>query len=212
MRRAFLIAGAGLVGVGLWLWLREQGGHGVQSGMAAGSTGVSFSPSPPWDYFGTGTVAEGVDAITSALSAMGASQAGREAIEHLEGGMKLTAYPDPPGSGRYSIGIGHAGAHAGQVITTAQGWQFFDDDIAAVEHTINDLVKVPLSQGQYDALADFIFNEGVGHFETSTLLKLLNAGDYAGAAAQLPRWDYAGGQVNEDLEARRAQDQQEFQG
>jgi lysozyme len=43
---------------------------------------------------------------------------------------------------------------------------------------------VPLQQGQYDAIADFIYNEGVAHFAGSTLLQKLNAGDYAGAAGE----------------------------
>jgi lysozyme len=208
VRRLALFAGGTLIGVGLYLWWRQ----GAQPALATGSASLAFCPSPPWDYWGAGAVSGEVDSLVKTLSPMNVSAAGRAAIVTAEGGMKLTAYPDPPGSGEYSIGVGHHGASAGQVITAAQGWALFDADIATVEAAINAHVTVPLSQGQFDALADFVFNEGTGHFESSTLLKLLNAGDYAGAAAQFPRWDIASGQVNETLADRRQAEEQEFEG
>jgi lysozyme len=140
---------------------------------------------------------------------MQTSAANRAYIQSQES-LHLTAYPDPPGSSNYSIGYGHSGVAAGTVWTIAQADAAFDADIAAAETTVSDNVKVPLSQGQFDALVDFVFSEGAGHFEGSTLLADLNAGDYASAAAQFPRWDYAGGQQSADLEARRQYEQQEF--
>jgi len=62
---------------------------------------------------------------------------------------------------------------------------------------------VPLSQGQFDALVDFVFNLGSGRLASSTLLKILNAGRYADAAEQLLRWDQAGGKECPPLKARR---------
>ena len=47
------------------------------------------------------------------------------------------------------------------------------------------LVTVPLKQGQYDALADWVFNLGEGRLQMSTLLKVLNAGSYGSVPAQL---------------------------
>lgn len=54
-------------------------------------------------------------------------------------------------------------------------------------------VKVPLTQGQLDALTDFAYNLGVTKFRNSTLLAELNAGDYAGAASEFDKWVYVAG-------------------
>ena len=54
---------------------------------------------------------------------------------------------------------------------------------------VNDNVTVDLTQHQFDALVDFTFNAGIGAFKSSTLLKKLNAGDYAGARDEMDKWD-----------------------
>jgi lysozyme len=77
-------------------------------------------------------------------------------------------------------------------------------DVRAAEQAVARLVKVPLSQGQFDALVDFCFNLGAGRLSSSTLLKVLNSGRYEDAAEQLLRWDVAGGQENAGLKARRS--------
>ena len=71
------------------------------------------------------------------------------------------------------------------------------------EQAVERLVKVPLTQGQFDALVDFCFNLGAGRLASSTLLKALNGGRYEAAAEQLLRWDVAGGEENAGLKARR---------
>jgi lysozyme len=76
-------------------------------------------------------------------------------------------------------------------------------DISAAERAIGGLVKVALTQGQFDALVDFTFNLGAGRLAKSTLLRCLNAGRYDAAAEQLLLWDLAGGEVNLGLKARR---------
>ena len=77
---------------------------------------------------------------------------------------------------------------------------------ASVDH----FVKVRLTACEKAALADFVFNEGQGHFASSTLLLKLNAGDTTGAAAQLLVWNMAGGHVYAGLEARRQAEKQLF--
>jgi lysozyme len=77
-------------------------------------------------------------------------------------------------------------------------------DLAGAESAVGSLVKVPLTQGQFDALVDFTFNLGRGRLAYSTLLKMLNGGQYDAAADQLLRWDQAGGSVNKGLAIRRA--------
>jgi lysozyme len=71
------------------------------------------------------------------------------------------------------------------------------------EQVVNHAVKVPITQDEFNALVDFVFNVGAGNFDSSTLLRELNAGDYAGAADQFARWDLAGGKVVEGLLRRR---------
>lgn len=64
-------------------------------------------------------------------------------------------------------------------------------------------VKVPLTINQKAALSDFVFNLGSGNFAGSTLLRLLNAGEYEKAAAQFDLWDMAGGKELAGLLRRR---------
>lgn len=64
-------------------------------------------------------------------------------------------------------------------------------------------VAVPLAQPQIDALTSFIYNVGSGNFANSTLLRKLNAGDYAAVPDELKKWVYAGGQRAAGLIARR---------
>jgi lysozyme len=79
------------------------------------------------------------------------------------------------------------------------------------EAGVKRLVKVPLAQGQFDALVSFSFNVGLGALGSSTLLRKLNAGDYRGAAAEFPRWNKAGGKVYEGLTRRRAAERSLFE-
>lgn len=71
------------------------------------------------------------------------------------------------------------------------------------EKPVNELVKVPLNQDQYDALVSFCFNAGGANFGSSTALKELNKGNYAGASANLARWDNIGKEESLGLENRR---------
>lgn len=139
------------------------------------------------------------------------SDQGRAFIQSNEG-LRLTRYGD---AGGYSIGYGHKiipGDGIGQRITQAQASQLFDSDIAGVESTINDALGVSVTQGQYDALADFVYNVGAAAFRTSTLLRELNAGNYAAASAQFSRWIHSSGAVNPVLQQRRIADASLFNG
>ncbi len=76
-------------------------------------------------------------------------------------------------------------------------------DVDDAESAVNRLVRVPLSQGQFDALVDFVFNLGSGRLASSTLLRDLNELRYDEASLQILRWDHAGMKVLEGLEERR---------
>jgi lysozyme len=129
----------------------------------------------------------------------------RAAIQAGEG-LRLTRYKDGTG---YSIGYGHQITptdNIGQTITQAQAQSLFNRDIAGVESTLNSSVRVPLNQNEIDALGDFVFNIGAPRFKSSTLLRLLNAGNYMGAAGELARWHYSSGSSSPGLVQRRAQE------
>lgn len=130
-------------------------------------------------------------------------------------GFSANAYPDPPGSGKYSIGYGHQiqpGESYGpnSQISESEGEGLLRIDAGAAFTCVSNNVTVNLTPQQTAALISFCFNIGCGAFEQSTLLNLLNQGDYDGAAAQFPVWIHSGGQVSDALVSRRAQEQELF--
>jgi lysozyme len=88
-------------------------------------------------------------------------------------------------------------------ISEPQAGTILAGDVSAAERAVGSLVKVALTQGQFDALVDFCFNLGAGRLKNSTLLRCLNAGRYDAAAEQLLLWDLAAGEVNLGLKGRR---------
>jgi lysozyme len=88
-------------------------------------------------------------------------------------------------------------------ITEPQAAAILAADVQDAEQAVARLVKVVLTQGQFDALVDFCFNLGAHRLASSTLLRELNAGHLDAAAQQLFAWDHAGGAVNSGLKARR---------
>lgn len=75
---------------------------------------------------------------------------------------------------------------------------------------INKVVKVPLSQNQFDALVSFAYNIGNKNFNWSTLLKKLNQSDYDGASLEFGRWNQAGGKILNGLVLRRQKEKELF--
>ncbi|MDN4481843.1 lysozyme [Demequina muriae] len=140
---------------------------------------------------------------------MNISERGLDLIRDFEK-CRLKAYRDS--GGRWTIGYGHtAGVREGDTITQAQADTFLKADVAATVHAVNGMVKVPVSQCQFDALVDFAFNCGANALMHSTLLKKLNAGDYDGAAAEFLRWDHDNGQRVAGLTKRRTADKTLFE-
>ena len=103
-----------------------------------------------------------------------------------------------------TIGYGHTKTcQPGQVISTIKGEELLKEDLVRFERAVNVLVKVPLTQNQFDALVSFAFNVGVGAFKKSTLLRLLNQGNYKQAADEFMRWVHGGGVKLAGLVRRR---------
>ena len=137
------------------------------------------------------------------------SDAGFALTKQFEG-LRLTAYPDQ--GGVWTIGYGHTGpgVQAGLVITEAQADIFLQGDVARAVTAVNLLVKSAITQGQFDALVDFAFNLGNSTLAHSTLLKQVNAGDFADAAKSFLVWDHIGKTENPGLLRRRTAEAQLF--
>ena len=122
-------------------------------------------------------------------------------------GLELKSYPDPgTGGDPWTIGYGATGPEIkpGLVWTKEQADARLASDVTKFALGVCKLVKVPVNANQSGALISFAFNVGLGALGSSTLLKKLNAGDYAGAAQEFARWNKAGGKVMPGLTRRRS--------
>lgn len=140
---------------------------------------------------------------------MKTSQTGLDLIKKWEGCF-LTAYhgaADRPGL--LTIGYGHTDAAgppkvtAGKTITKQEAEDILRRDLVAVENDVLSVVKVPLTQNQFDVLVSFTFNLGKGNLEKSTLLKRINKGDY-NVSNEFSKWTKANGVFVQGLANRRA--------
>lgn len=158
----------------------------------------TFAPNAP------GTLAN----IGGDILPLTVSDSGLAFIKHQEG-LSLKSYPD---AGHTDIGYGHqeTGSENYSSITELQANDILANDVSTVEQAIYNNVTVPLNQNQFDALADFVYNVGVNAFKGSTLLKMLNTGNYSGASAQFLQWTKSQGQQNSILATRRAAEQSLF--
>lgn len=147
---------------------------------------------------------------------MKTSTAGKDLIKQFEG-CSLKAYPDPKtGGAPWTCGWGSTSPSIGPdtVWTQAQADARFDEHLPEFEGYVNQYVTVPLTQGQFDALVSIVYNVGPGSKskdgiirlksgQPSTLLRLLNAGDYEAAGNQFLRWVSPGSNVENGLRRRR---------
>lgn len=115
------------------------------------------------------------------------SAAGRKLIADFEG-CELSAYVCP--AGVLTIGFGHTGSDVkvGDTITTEEAYDLLSEDLQRFENVVNVNTTVGINQSMFDALVSFTYNCGGDAFKNSTLLRLLNNGDYEGAAGQFDRW------------------------
>ena len=137
---------------------------------------------------------------------MQTSDKGIAPIKQFEG-CRLTAYQDSVGV--WTIGYGWTQPvdgkpiRAGMTIKQETAERLLKTGLVSYESDVSRLVKVGLTQGQFDALVSFTYNLGSRSLSTSTLLRKLNAGDYAGAADEFLSWNKAGGKVLNGLTRRR---------
>lgn len=132
---------------------------------------------------------------------MSYGKAGMALTEKGEG-CKLTAYQDQGGVWTNGYGNTHC-VVPNSTITLEQANDDLTNNLAWSVNCVNELVTTALTQNQFDALVDFVFNVGCTAFKNSTMLKYLNAGDIQSAALQFGRWDKVGGLANQGLLNRR---------
>jgi lysozyme len=119
-------------------------------------------------------------------------------------GLRLKAYQDC--AGVWTIGYGHTGPDVSpnKKITVDEAEFMLQTDVTHACDSVLELTNGKVSQGQLDALTDFVFNLGSRSLQTSTLLRKHKTGNYTGAAAEFARWIYAAGKPQPGLIKRRA--------
>jgi lysozyme len=138
------------------------------------------------------------------------SNKGAQFIGRFEG-FRANLYNDA--AGHCTIGYGHLvhrgacnGSEPAQFkrgISEPDAEQLLRKDAQSAADAVRNLVKVPLNQQQFDALVSFVYNLGAGAFGSSTLLKDINAHNFAAVPGQLEQWTHAGGRVLQGLVTRR---------
>ena len=129
------------------------------------------------------------------------SAEGLALIKKFEG-LELKAYQCA--AGVWTIGYGHTkDVQEGDEWSESHADHMLEVELEEFEGYINDNVTVALSQNQFDALVSWVYNLGPANLKASTMLKVLNSGDYEGVPAQIQRWNKAGGKVLEGLIRRR---------
>jgi lysozyme len=142
------------------------------------------------------------------------SKDGLNLTEQFEG-VRLTSYPDPAtGGDPWTIGYGHTGSdvHPNMTITQQQAEELLMKDVQKASQAVNSRVHTDITQDEFDALVDFVFNVGAGNFAGSTLLKKINEGDMEGAAHEFEKWDMAAGKHMAGLLKRRQAEENLFNG
>lgn len=135
---------------------------------------------------------------------------GLSLIKKFEG-CELEAYQCS--AGVWTIGYGHTkGVTPSDSISQEEAEQMLVDELHEYESYINEYVTVALSQNQFDALVSWVYNLGPANLKASTMLKVLNSGEYEDVPAQIKRWNKAGGKVLEGLIRRREAEACLFQG
>ena len=136
------------------------------------------------------------------------SKEGLELIKEFEG-CRLKAYKCP--ADVWTIGYGHTdGVKEGDVITQEKADALLASDLDLFSSGVKRLVSADIDNNQLGALVSFAFNLGLGNLRHSTLLRMVNAGDFLGAADQFLRWNKAGGKVLAGLTRRREAERQLF--
>lgn len=141
-----------------------------------------------------------------AVGALALSAVGLLSIAKFEGFSEVVYQPLP--EDLPTVGFGHTDKRleVGQRVSSLQALEWLGSDAMKAQAAVKRCVKVPLTQGEFDAFVSFTFNVGGDAFCGSTLVKKVNSGDYSGACGELTRWVYFKGQPIKGLERRRLEE------
>ena len=125
--------------------------------------------------------------------------------ETIGGKPELFAYPD---AGNFAIGFGAnfingRRVREGETITVKQAEELLRVDVLKFENAVKSTLNVPLTQNEFDALISLTYNIGGGAFNTSTIARKLNRGEYISASKEFERWNKSQGKVISALTRRR---------
>jgi len=132
------------------------------------------------------------------------TQEGLDLIMRFEG-LRLEPYDDA--AGLPTVGYGHLlreGEQFGERVDEEEAEALLRNDLAVAERAVLRLIRVPLADGQFDALTSFTFNLGSGALQRSTLRRKVNREEHAEVPAEFRRWVWAGGKKGKGLIRRRA--------
>ena len=137
------------------------------------------------------------------------SEDGLELIKKFEG-CETSAYQDSVGV--WTIGFGHTkGVEEGQTCSIEDAESMLADEMDEYEGYINNMVKVDLQQHEFDSLVAWVYNLGPTNLGESTMLKVLNGGQFDRVPDEMNRWTRAGGEILEGLVRRRQAESLMFQ-
>jgi len=137
------------------------------------------------------------------------SEDGLELIKKFEG-CETSAYQDSVGV--WTIGFGHTkGVEEGQTCSIEDAELMLTDEMEEYEGYINNMVKVDLQQHEFDSLVAWVYNLGPTNLGESTMLKVLNGGQFDRVPDEMNRWTRAGGEILEGLVRRRQAESLMFQ-
>ena len=131
------------------------------------------------------------------------TQDGIDLIKRFEG-FSSTVYICP--AGYPTIGYGHLvrDHETFEEISQEEAEALLRIDVESAERAVLRLIKVPLTDGQFDALVSFTYNLGSGALQCSTLRRKVNRQAHSEVPTQLVRWVWAGGRKLNGLIRRRA--------
>jgi lysozyme len=188
--------------VGYWFYSASRQVSNVTSSDGQGASVIDvFNPFLNVAYSAGGAIGMGLG--------MQLSLDGINKIKNREG---FSARPYKDIAGYWTVGYGHkmGALESYDTIDDATATKLLASDLATAENGVNSLVSVKLTQSQFDALVSFIYNVGVGAFKRSTMLKLINSGNYQNAALEFRKWAYAGGKLSNGLINRRNSEAAQF--
>ncbi len=138
------------------------------------------------------------------------SDEGISLVKKFEG-CKLEAYQCA--AGVWTCGYGSTrGVQKGDIWSMEKAETMLIDELEEYGNHVEELVTIPLNQCQFDALTSWCFNLGPTNLKNSTMIQVLNQGDYEGVPYQIKRWNKVNGQVSDGLIRRREAEALLFEG